>query len=1168
MKRMKRNGVDWKEQLTQERRHIERGPSLRNHRQIDALLPNVRPKESRKEPLDRFLLALHTCLNSIPFKSPQHPLEAARALLQDPLEGKLKGKQKSDKGKAKATSVPITVPYPLPAPTEDANWKVSFKAPTDIVLAGSWANKVSVKAKDGEPWTVDIAVEMPEDLFQEKDYMSGRFFHKRAFYLATIAKHITDSKGGLNVDAFYESRNGDPRLTTLVLRPRRDGSPTDFSKLNAHVRIIPFLPPSSPIPISRLSPHRSNFRVHEASGSDEGLSENLPTPLYNTILLLSTTPKSHLLSVHALKQDIPAYGDALALLRIWANQRGYGRGTRMCVRGFEGAGAWWGSLLEMLVLGEEPVGLLKPKNKPLGKGLSSYQLFKAALDFLSRHDFVSQPVFVKSASGHRFPSDEYAAHHAATFVDCTSTVNLLAGIPETSLEMLRHDARNTLENLNGSSVSDDPFPDVFLKEHRDLPTRFDAVIRVDLASSKMRKSSVHDTLEHGSPANALFASISSYLRRALGTRIRALAILHPSSQPRPISQAQPSTPSTIYVGLIYDSANAFRLVDHGPAAADAETRAAEDFRELWGEDKAELRRFKDGSIVESVVWNVKDADERAQVPVMVVRHVLARHFAIGADAVQSWQPAYDGLLKLPQEISSVYLAAGRPAGFKSALTAFDDLVKAIKALDDQLPLAVLNVSPVSEYLRYTSVFAPVAFTQSTASVLPPCARYMPVMNTIIEFEKSARWPDDLRAIQKMKLAFFERLATALMGSVKGLTARVVVGDRIGGSQIVDQAQLEIITPLGWVFSMRIWHDREATLLDRIIEERAHLPKALQKPEEPGHAKEREDALEARAVYIRRFIHSPRHHRAIAALSHRFPAFAGTVRLVKRWLASHWLLRSHVTEEAVEIICANVFLGSRAVQEGARERETVPGSRERGFACVVELLRDWQWTDGMSVPLYGEKEVGSEASSAVIVTAGTKGVWTLSTEFDRAGHMWTAEGPDIVAAHRIRVLAKATCSVLQGMESGSLDVKSLFVHPVDDYDFVVRFNPAVLPRYFQNITADSNVWSRKGKFANPMSDETEALRPGFDPAQLFLDDLKRTYADTIKLFYDPFGGDRFGAVWDPSLKQSRPFRVLNHFSSIPVEKENEKAKDRGMVVLNEPSVLDEMVRLGSGLILRT
>jgi len=131
----------------------------------------------------------------------------------------------------------------------------------------------------------------------------------------------------------------------------------------------------------RLSPSRSNFRVHESDPVHSG-HENRPTPLYNAVLMLASSPQRHVLSANTLKRDIPAYRDALSLLRVWANQRGYGEGRRICIRGFEGVGPWWNAVLELLIYGEEPHGNAKTRRRPLGNGLSSYQLFKAALDFL------------------------------------------------------------------------------------------------------------------------------------------------------------------------------------------------------------------------------------------------------------------------------------------------------------------------------------------------------------------------------------------------------------------------------------------------------------------------------------------------------------------------------------------------------------------------------------------------------------------------------------------------------------------------------------------------------------------------------------------------------------------------------------------------------------------
>lgn len=552
---------------------------------------------------------------------------------------------------------------------------------------------------------------------------------------------------------------------------------------------------------------------------------------------------------------------------------------------------------------------------------------------------------------------------------------------------------------------------------------------VDLSSAKLPKPSPHATLDCGSPYNALMATLSSTLRTGLGNRTKAIAVLHPSSEPRPVSQAQPSNSPVVYVGLVLDTEHAFRLVDHGPAADNTDTEVARRFRELWG-DKAELRRFKDGSITESVVWDVKNADERARIPFYISRYLLERHCGIPADDIQSWQADFDALLRSPESITTLYQAAGASAGFKAAMTAFDALVKNIKALDDQLPLAVLNVSPLSQSLRYTNVFSPVALPPALASALPACARYLPAMDIVIEFEKSGRWPDDLRAVQKIKLAFFEALGSALMAAVPGLRARVALGDAATTPDNADAARLELVTPDGWAFAASIWHDREATLLDALIDDKPHLPKAVKRRVQPAEdapdPRERAAAAQAKEAYARRFVHGPRHHRAVAALAHRFPAFAGTVRLVQRWLGAHWLLRGHVSAEAAELLCAGVFLG------GGPGRARVPGTKERGFACVVRFLAEWEWERGLRVPLYGADDDDAAAvreSARVRVAAGAKGVWTLATELDPEGRVWTAHGPDAIVARRVRAVAKASWAALQGMGRADFDVKVRTVRAV-------------------------------------------------------------------------------------------------------------------------------------------
>ena len=68
---------------------------------------------------------------------------------------------------------------------------------------------------------------------------------------------------------------------------------------------------------------------------------------------------------------------------------------------------------------------------------------------------------------------------------------------------------------------------------------------------------------------------------------------------------------------------------------------------------------------------------------------------------------------------------------------------------------------------------------------------------------------------------------------------------------------------------------------------------------------------------------------------------------------------------------------------------------------------------------------------------------------------------------------------------------MFLHPTDDYDFLVQLNPKVLPRYFHNINPDNSLLLKRGIYANKFheKDNMAVVLPGFDPARLLFDDLQ-------------------------------------------------------------------------------
>lgn len=109
----------------------------------------------------------------------------------------------------------IAVPFPDPQPSPDALHSFAFEKPSSIHIVGGYALKTVAKTKT--PFTVDVAVEMPNSIFQEKDYSNYRYFHKRACYLSVLATALQASKKKFEIE--YSTLNGDFRRPILLVKP-------------------------------------------------------------------------------------------------------------------------------------------------------------------------------------------------------------------------------------------------------------------------------------------------------------------------------------------------------------------------------------------------------------------------------------------------------------------------------------------------------------------------------------------------------------------------------------------------------------------------------------------------------------------------------------------------------------------------------------------------------------------------------------------------------------------------------------------------------------------------------------------------------------------------------------------------------------------------------------
>lgn len=134
----------------------------------------------------------------------------------------------------------IHIPFPNPEPTSDVKYSFSYLKPTYMNVVGSYATKTM--SKNTGQLTLDLVIGMPEvqtvyrltiistdmsqDIFNEKDYLNYRYFHKRAYYLAAIMDGIKGDKTTQSLELAYELLNDDHLKPIIVVYPSK-GMPVD-----------------------------------------------------------------------------------------------------------------------------------------------------------------------------------------------------------------------------------------------------------------------------------------------------------------------------------------------------------------------------------------------------------------------------------------------------------------------------------------------------------------------------------------------------------------------------------------------------------------------------------------------------------------------------------------------------------------------------------------------------------------------------------------------------------------------------------------------------------------------------------------------------------------------------------------------------------------------------
>ncbi|KAL4973248.1 Nrap protein [Aspergillus desertorum] len=1023
--------------------------------QLDELITESRPSYDKQlATIKDTLHELKDLIESLPERTAKPALEAEKEMRQ--LHG-------------------VTVPYPEPRPGKDTKYAVMFARPANVNVVGSFALRTGSKA--AAPYVVDMSVTMPSSMFQEKDYANYRYFHKRAYYVACIAAGIK-SKKSTALDVVYEFQDGDGLRPIIILQPAATKS--DHIRSRFQIRIITAVEDTL-FPISRTLPMKNNIRR-----GPEGETKSEPTPFYNSCLRSEATVALYHKFLSSAAQSCESFKDACLLGRIWLKQRGFGSSSHK--GGF--GGFEWSVLMSFLLEGGGPNG--KPV---LLKSYSSYQLFKATMQFLAGRD-LTEPLLL-SASDVSFPSK------GPMLYDGKRGLNVLYKMTPWSYSFLRREAGTTLQMLNESR--DDNFEKVFIIKIDEPLLRFDRLVTIPVTEN--------DGL-------ALFhkeREIYEVLLKALGDRVDLIYISYPSAGTWSVeSKGQRKLEArSLSVGLLLNSENATRVVDHGPSAEEKEAAAL--FRAFWGE-KAELRRFKDGSIRESLVWS----EDSSSIVRQILLHILKHHFHYSEGDIGYIGDEFDEQLQNIGDGVVLYSSSA----FQLISDAFNSLERFIQTMEG-VPLTVRRLAPASSFLRYTALRLDRNYGAGPVDV-------------VLQFESSARWPDDLVAIQMTKVAFLVKIGDALAEFTDFSSARVGLENE--QSTILNKAFLDVTHASGIVFRLRIHHDREQTLLERQVREQGKSPQVKQ------------EVAYALSAYKRLFIHCPRLTQAIRTLCTRLPLLSPTIRLLKYWFSSH-LFDAHVSEELIELMTVRTFTQPHPWE--------TPSSVMAGFLRTMHFISRWDW---QQEPLI--IDLGGELDQATIETIRTRfAAWRsidpamnsvsmfVGSDVDPEGVTWTQyEMPPKVVAARICTLAKAVMKLVRG-QGPRLNLSQLFLPALEPYDFVIHLHPKLLHKRSSSLV----------KFKNLSATTDPALPQKQTVVKAFVRDLQACFSPNILFFWASEQSNIIAGLWNPQTLKQRNWSLGLAYSTMP-ETMSSPASETS-VSINRMAMLNEISRLGLDMVSR-
>lgn len=962
----------------------------------------------------------------------------------------------------------------------------------------------------GPDLKVDVAVVIPKKCFLKEDYLNARYHRKRAIYLAVLARHLKASDL-VQSNIEYCAKDGHPIKSCLLVHP--EGI---LSRVSVYIYAVPN---SETFKYSRFLPDRCNARESWwTSGKTE--DDYSRTPQYNSTVIKDLVVAENEEVRAKVLETNSNLKDAIALLQVWLKQRELDVGY----------GGFTGYLVSMLV-----VHLMRCRR--LNNLMSSYQVVRNVWLMLSQTDWTEEGISMTSQQDSNIQL--FHQFYEVVFLDVTGFCNLAATLTRHTYLRVKKEVELALKCLDNPDMNS--FQALFMTP---VPffRQFDHVICVRGKNAMNRVIREHSSLEEqmdymGFSKPLFIKTLTDLLSKGLTNRVFQMAVKLTPPVTWPVDSGYTTDSNPLLVGLQLNPDTALKIVEKGPPANLPE---AETFRAFWG-SKSELRRFKDSTVCEAVVWAQPSASictkrliirDIASFLLKEKLHLRNTDFSYIADQLE---PLIQEKTIIPDGFE---YGTGEEA-CRKVIQSFDQLAKQLRDLKN-LPLDIGSTQGISPVFRYCDVFPPLSTGYVPSGEIkkegPKCLLlnedlraaplYVDPVEAVIQLGLSRKWPEDREAVRRIRAAFNIQIADMLFSNYKLKTQPF--------TEFVD------VFKDGFVFRLRVAYAREIVLLKETV-----LP--------DGKITYRDTPESVQLA--KTTVHLPKLTGAISGLSLQHPGFGPATRLAKRWLNSQLLDSSHFPDVVTELLMAYIFLSPEPFATALQP--------QTAFLRFLNLVATTNWhLEPIIVNFNSDMKRDDllEVESNFRNERSTLPPLFIATQYDKTSSLWTKEAPSLPVLVRLAKLAAESLKITESnfLVSSNCDVfKQIFRPPLDIYDVLIWIDPCFNVHNFHGVDWVSE---QPPKNVTPLKKDMKIPITGFDPVQCYLDELRGSYDEFALFFHDSYGGNVIGVLLKPTALKSQEFKV-SHVNCRKPKMEGKSAQ----LTLNIDALVEDFSIVGKDLV---